>query len=148
MKRVLYMILTLLATLTLASGCKEVTSPSMIEGEWHCATQECDIYISFATTGTFQLYQQLGEGRHHLYNGTWTLDKNTLSGEYNDGTPWGSDYTVAFGDGSDTMTLTATNGSAEAHTYTRTTIPEDVREGSVVEVRSGVVEVVVPSPIL
>lgn len=151
MKRVFNMILSLLAVLVMASGCEEVSSPSMVEGEWHCAADEWDIYIDFASTGTFQLYQLLGQGRHYLYNGTWHLEDNILSGQYNDGTSWGSDYTVSF-DSTDatpgSMTLTPTNGSNEVHTYERTTIPEEVRNGSVVEVRSGVVETRIPAPIL
>lgn len=88
------------------------------------------------------LYQKIGEGAYRIYNGTYTLTTGTtadgvsgyiLSGEYNDGTPWGADYLVESSS-NDVMTLTA-GGVTE--TYTRVTggIPEEVKS-SAVTVRS------------
>lgn len=123
----------------LGTSCEKEDYPALIEGEWHYATDECDIYISFTSEGSFELFQRLGEGRYRLYNGSWRLKEETLSGEYNDGNPWGSSYKVSF-EGSDKMTLTANNGSKEAITYTRKSIPEEVLNNSTCEVRSIVEE--------
>lgn len=146
MKRFIYLALALFGMITLCASCNnKVQTGSLLEGEWHYSSEQCDIYVSFASTGSFELFQKLGEGRHYLYCGTWSLEGDTLGGVYNDGTPWGSSYTVSF-DGDNTMTLTATNGSSESNTYTRTTIPEEVRSESAIQVRS--VELDIPTPLL
>lgn len=128
------MTLALLSMALIAGGCKKEKIQSNIAGEWHCSVEECDIYLAFDPDGTFELYQKLGEGRYYQYNGSWSTDKNIVSGTYDDGTPWGSSYEVEF-DGSDKMTFSATNGSGEVNTYTRTSIPEEVRNGYLVAVK-------------
>lgn len=146
MKRFIYLAFALFGMTIVCASCNTTEqTASLIEGEWHHNTELCDIYVSFASTGNFELFQKLGEGRHYLYCGTWSLEGDTLSGVYNDGTPWGSSYTVSF-DGDNTMTLTATNGSSESNTYTRKAIPEEVRNESATQVRS--VELDIPAPIL
>ena len=83
----------------------------------------------FAATGEFDEYQRLGEGRYRHYEGTWSVEKDVLSGVYADGTEWGSSYTLSF-DG-DTMTLTANNESAETIIYTKTAIPAEVKDEAI-----------------
>lgn len=146
MKRFLYLTLALVGVMFSCASCdKDEKTATLVEGEWHYTSEQCDIYVSFASTGDFELYQKLGEGRHYLYIGTWALEDEILSGEYNDGTPWGSSYTVSF-EGDNKMTLTATNGSSERNTYSRTAIPEEVRQESICKVRSGVA-MEIPAPI-
>lgn len=135
MKRIIYMTLALLSVIIMGTGCKKEKIQSNIAGEWHCTVEECDIYLAFNPEGTFELYQKLGEGRYYQYNGTWSVDKDIVSGTYNDGTSWGSSYQVKF-NGSDKMTFSATNGSGEVNTYTRTSIPEEVMNGYLVAVKS------------
>lgn len=147
MRKFLYMTLALVGLMFAGTGCNsDEKTATLVEGSWHYASDEVDIYVSFASSGDFCLYQKLGEGRHYLYNGTWLLEDNILSGKYNDGTPWGSAYEVSF-EGDNKMTLTATNGSSERNTYTRTTIPEEVLEESVCKVRGGAVEEEIPTPV-
>lgn len=136
------MTLALLSVIIMGTGCKKEKIQSNIAGEWHCTVEECDIYLAFNPEGTFELYQKLGEGRYYQYNGTWSVDKDIVSGTYNDGTSWGSSYQVKF-NGSDKMTFSATNGSGEVNTYTRTSIPEEVMNGYLVAVKSD--EIPVPA---
>lgn len=57
--------------------------------------------------GTFDLSQTVGEGRARTFSGTWTLVETTLSGNYSDGTPWGSSYEVSLSDDKSQLTLTS-----------------------------------------
>ena len=110
-----------------------------IIGSWHCPATSVDaeIYVTFTSSNTFALYQKVGDGGFRSYNGTWELtnsdNKYLLSGEYNDGEPWGATY-EATSTGDDVITLTA-EGVSE--TYSRVeAIPEDVLSSSVVVVKS------------
>ena len=138
MKKLIF-ILTSLAILS-ATGCKKEEKPidcnAVLPGEWHCAPGgfDADIYVAFNEDGSFDLYQQTGDGRHRHYTGNWTCEGSTLSGTYADGTTWGSSYKAMFKD-EDTMTLTALNGSKEVMTYVREAVPSEVIEGCI-EVRS------------
>ena len=104
---------------------------SKVAGEWHCSVEEynSEVYVAFATDGTFDEYQRLGDSGYRHYAGSWNVKDGTLSGIYADGVEWGSSYTLSF-DG-DTMTLTATNDSAEAITYTKTAIPTEVKDSAI-----------------
>lgn len=62
---------------------------------------------STLTEGTFDLSQTVGEGRARNFSGTWTLAETTLSGNYSDGTPWGSSYEVVLSDDKSQLTLTS-----------------------------------------
>ena len=115
------------------------TLASKIITEWHCVVSDIDaeIYLSLGEFYDFELYQKIGEGAHRLYRGTWTLDEDTamLTGKYNDGTAWGSGYTVTLSEDGNSMTLTPSK-EAEAQVYRKESIPSDVKEKAVVIVRS------------
>jgi hypothetical protein len=134
MKRLLYILAALM--LITATGCKKDEKPidcqATLPGEWHCTPEgiDADIYAAFNVDGSFDLYQKAGEGRYRHYTGTWECKGNTLSGDYSDGTPWGSDYTVNFSD-QDNMTFTALNGSEEIMAYTRESVPTEVKAGCI-----------------
>lgn len=108
-------------------------------GEWHSTSiaVKGDLYLGFTEDGKFELYQKIGEGSYRLYRGTWNIDENTgvLSGKYNDSEAWASSYKVEFKDGS--MTFTSTDASAEKSSYEKGTIPAEVKENCIVEVKSG-----------
>ena len=131
-----FYLLTLCAALAFVGCGKENDAPKVDNatkgvGEWHCAPEgyDVDVYVEFAATGEFDEYQRLGEGRYRHYEGTWSVEKDVLSGVYADGTEWGSSYTLSF-DG-DTMTLTANNESAETIIYTKTAIPAEVKDEAI-----------------
>ena len=133
--RLFFMAVALVALVI--TGCGKDNEPSAnslngkVVGEWHYASEEydADVYVAFAAEGTFDEYQRLGEGRYRHYSGTWTMNKDVLNGVYDDGVEWGSSYKVVFGD--DTMTLTSTNGSAEAIIYVKDIIPEEVKQNAI-----------------
>ena len=119
------------------AACKkdpEPTPPVDITGEWQLASiatkaaslggQSVDVYVSFTSDGKFELYQQLGQGWYTYYSGSWKLSEGILSGSYADGKAWGSQYNATVE--GDKMTL-VTAGGGETDTYTRTTIPESVK---------------------
>lgn len=143
MKKIIYMTLALISIAIMGTGCKKDKIQTDVIGEWHCVAGECDIYLGFSQDNTFELYQKLGEGRYYLYKGAWSADKDIISGQYNDGTPWGSSYQVTM-KGPDNMTMTATNGSGEVNTYTREAIPEKVKDEHLVAVKS----MEIPAPTL
>lgn len=133
MKKYIY---TLIALLLIATGCrkdKPVDHAKLVIGEWHCVpgTFEADVYLAIDEAGTFDLYQQIGEGRHRHYSGEWTINDDVLSGTYSDGQPWGSEYQVSFS-GSNTMTMKALNGSDELMDYYREAIPSEIIDGSII----------------
>lgn len=103
-------------------------------GEWHyTATEqgvEEDIYIGFSADGTFEMYQKVGEGVHWYSTGEYSLDtsKGILSGVYSDRYPWKYDYKVAFK--GNTLVMTAVQLETYSLTYTRKSIPAEVRDKS------------------
>ena len=123
-----------LAVLGACLSCGKKEKALDITGEWNLVAletraasigdQTVDVYISFASSGTFEMYQMLGTGRYRKYSGTWTLTGSTLTGKYSDGTQWGSSYEV--GRRSEDM-LTLSSASGEIGTYKKSTIPDSVR---------------------
>ena len=83
-----------------------------------------NVYIDFASDGSFSLYQKIGEGRYTLFTGTYSLSAdNQLSGKYASGSSWGP-YSAAMS-GSN-LTLTSAGGK-ETDTYKKiSAIPESV----------------------
>ena len=137
MKRIL---LIISAILTLAS-CgrdkgKEKTTADYLYGEWHSTSISVtgDVYISFTDDMKFEMFQKIGEGAYRLYRGSWNVEGDLLTGRYNDGEDWAAAYTVTVDDRS--LTMISTNDAAEKSTYTRTEIPEDVRNSSETVVKS------------
>ena len=130
------------ALLTLAACGKkpdnktELTLEQQLCGEWHSTSLsiEADIYISFAEDKTFEMYQQITEGAHRLYRGTWNLEETLLTGKYNDGEDWAAAYEIVIE--GETLTLTSVNDAAEKSVYKKAEIPEDIKTCSAVVVKS------------
>ncbi len=110
-----------------------------VAGEWHCKASDmtADIYVSFVSDGTFELYQQITEGAYRLYRGTWSTDEDNkiITGKYNDGEAWASNYKASVSEDEKNMTLESTVGAVK-NTYTRESIPASVKENCVVMVKS------------
>lgn len=141
MKRILYIIAA--ALMVISCGDKknggnttELTLEQKLYGEWHSTKLaiDADIYISFMENGKFEMYQQIGEGAHRVFRGTWNLEDDLLSGKYNDGEEWAAAYRISV-EGK-TLTMTSANDAAEVSRFAQMQIPDDVKEGSVVVVKS------------
>lgn len=132
MKKILY----ILSAAIMMVACNKEEAENGIYGQWHSETvsTEADIYLSLTKDNKFELFQQIGEGRHRLYRGTWTLDGNILKGKYNDGEDWAYSYHAEFSKKS--LTLTSLDESAQVTVFRREKIPADIKEGSVVIVKS------------
>lgn len=131
MKKILFILsaLMLLAACGKNNGDKtKLTLEQKLYGEWHSTSLPIDgeIYLNFSEDKTFELYQQIGEGAHRLYRGTWALEGNLLTGKYNDGEDWAASYNVDVAD--KTLTMTSNNDAAEASVYEKTEIPAEVKE--------------------
>ena len=133
MKRILYIIIAALSIVSCGSknkdtGKEELTLEQKLYGEWHSTKLaiDADIYISFMENGRFELYQQIGEGAHRVFRGTWNLEEDLLTGKYNDGEDWAAAYKVAI-EGSN-LTMTSNNDAAEKSTYTKSEIPSEVKD--------------------
>lgn len=117
-------------------GNKQLSPSEQLCGEWHSTSLavQADIYICFLENGTFEMYQKIGAGTYRQYNGTWHLEDDILTGKYNDGEEWAAAYTVVIGN--ETLTLTSKNDAAETSKYSLCTIPAEVKDKAVIEVRS------------
>ena len=138
MKRLLYFItaVALLVSCSGKNGGKELTLEEKLCAEWHSTSLaiDADIFLNFIEGGTFEMYQQIGEGAYRLYGGTWGLDGNILTGKYSDGEDWAAAYDIIISD--KTLTLTSKNDAAEESKFTRAAIPADVKDRCVIVVRS------------
>ena len=98
----------------------ETSLSEQIIGEWHYTSAEADIYLGLSSDSSFELYQKIGDGRYRLYN---------------DGEAWGSGYSVSISEDGTEMHLVPDIGSEE-HKYISGSIPEEVRTGCEVVVKS------------
>ena len=140
MKRLIY----IFSALVLLASCgknnddnkPELTLEQQLIGQWHSVSNslEADLYIDFQEGKTFELYQQIGEGAHRLYRGTWNLEGTLLTGKYNDGEDWAAAYQVEMREKQ--LVLTSNNETAEKSTYEKAEIPAEVKETCEIIVKS------------
>lgn len=115
-------------SLVLLTGCKKGKKDSNpVVGEWHLVSwnEEAptfDVYVSFASDGSFEIYQQVWSFDYELFTGTYTVDGDTLKGSYADGSKWATDYKFAKSD----KTLTLKDSSNVNSVYEKCTIPEEI----------------------
>lgn len=139
MKKTLLIICTLLLLASCGEkngGKTELTLEQKLCAEWHSTflPVDGDIYISFNDDKTFELYQQIGQGAHRLYRGTWHLEENLLTGKYNDGEEWAAAYTITINDKQ--LTMTSVNDAAEESVFALEEIPEEVVQTCEIVVKS------------
>ena len=137
MKKLLY----ILSALLILAGCgKDKDGKMSLEeklcGEWHSTSLSVsgDVYLDFSDDKTFGMYQKIGSGAYRLYRGTWNLENGLLTGKYNDGEDWAAAYEITIE--GETLTLTSANDAAEKSVYKKTAIPEDIKTGCAVVVKS------------
>ena len=131
-------IFVFLSVLLLFTGCGK-TLQKKIVGEWHSEPMEnVSIYAAFASDSSFELFQKVGDGRYRRYSGTYILDKrsSTVNGTYSDGSSWATDYEVQYDKNSDRMYFIPADGSGEGWEFVRKSIPSEVRDGSILPVKS------------
>ncbi len=134
--------------LAIFAGCQEKpgeetkkTLAELVAGEWHCSPSDikAEIYVNFAADGKFELYQQITEGAYRLYRGTWTVadeEQKVITGKYNDGENWGSDYVVTVSGDNSMILEPASVTESVKYDYTRTAIPAEVKDNCVIMVKS------------
>lgn len=133
MKKILYI---MAAALVAAVSCQKDGDRVLeqISGEWHYSATESgvaeDVYVAFSEDGTFEIYQKIGEGPYWYSTGDYKLDAESmvLSGVYTDRYPWKYTYKVSVSD--KTLTMTAVEQDGHSVTYTRESIPVQVRQMS------------------
>jgi len=112
------------------------TDKNRLVGEWHLkswnglAPQEFDAYLVFSAGGTFEIYQRIEEVRYQRFAGSYLFADKALSGTYDDQTPWGAAYSVAFDESGDTLTLTSASPAGEVSVYVRASVPASVKESA------------------
>ena len=136
MKKLIYILTVVMLLASCGKDGKKTTTADYLYGEWHSTSISVtgDVYISFTDDMKFEMFQKIGEGAYRLYRGSWNVEEDLLTGRYNDGEDWAAAYTVTVDDRS--LTMISTNDAAEKSTYTRTEIPEDVRNSSETVVKS------------
>lgn len=142
MRKTLYALFAVLG-LCLFAGCsdddKNNDSPlaKQLAGEWHLAswtgeapTDVFEAYVSFASNGSFEIYQQIEEVYYQRYTGSYTLKDSSLTGKYSFNASWNNSYEISFDESGNTLTMVGDPSSGEVSVYTRTAIPESVRNGA------------------
>lgn len=131
MKRIV-LILTLAI---IVSGCskEESTVPVSVQiiGSWSLSgyipatksimigNQSVTVAITFTTDNKFQMTQKVGnEAYEELFEGTYLIEDNILSGAYSDNSSWGESYIVDFKD-TNTLIMQSSKNS-DIFTYSRT----------------------------
>lgn len=87
-----------------------------IIGEWQLTEMDgqeassisTDVYIEFKSDLSFDMYQKVGAVmRYRKFAGTYSVAGSIVSGKYNDGKKWGSDYLATIEGDGQILVLTA-----------------------------------------
>ena len=119
-------------------GSKNIDSG--VVGEWHQtkwsneAYADFDVYVEFLSDGTFNIFQKVETPTFVCYSGDLADNGAQHSGGDRDGEPWGASYAFELSGDGKTLTMISQTDKAEESVYTRTAIPEEVRNAP--EVRS------------
>ena len=101
-----------------------------LAGCWHLVSLygsevDVDIYIDFGKDGKFVIYQRIEELAYTTFKGTYTVDaeNSVVSGVYDDGEAWLSDYNYVVDKENKTITLTSTENPSEVAVYEASKVP-------------------------
>ena len=138
-KNIVLLFASFVVLLLAGCGSSDEKTPSPVEftGEWHlvqwcgAAPTEFDAYVVFNEDRTFAIYQQIERIDYQTFKGQWAYDGTTLSGRYDDGTPWGSAYEIAVDETGATLTLTSRTSVAEVGVYRREAVPAEIRQSAI-----------------
>lgn len=109
------------------------SSAATLEGIWELSSVttkaavgglQVSVYLEFTASGSFTLYQKIGEGRYTKFTGSYALSSDKkLSGTYTGGEAWGP-YGAEIGK---TSLVLTSSGGKEVDTYTKIkAIPDSV----------------------
>ena len=127
MKNFIYMILLAVFVLPSFTACSDQNEGnSILVGEWCYSEDDVEVYMSFSKNGKFELYQKMGEEFiRYYYTGTYEFDGEILTGMYTGYIPFAHDYKVSRS--GDKLTLTSVSEPDYKVTYTKKSIPEEVK---------------------
>ncbi|MBQ0080730.1 MAG: lipocalin family protein [Alistipes sp.] len=129
MKTIKYFFATLMLLCAMACGGGSDTPQIPINGDWQLKSMNNmpfvagDVYITFNSNATFELYQKIGTSDFEHFSGTYQLSATKILGKYTDGTSWLCDYSYTIHN--DTLTLTD-DETSDNYVYESCEIPEDV----------------------
>ena len=99
---------------------------SILVGEWCYSEDDVEVYMAFSKNGKFELYQKMGEDLiRYYYTGTYEFDGEVLTGMYTGYISFAHDYKVSRS--GDKLTLTSVSEPDYKVTYTKKSIPEEVK---------------------
>lgn len=135
MRNIFIKAIAVLAVLAAFAGCEksEQKSPEALAliGEWHfeneaeAVAEKESVYIAFNADDTFELFQKIGDGPYLKLEGTYSVFGYVVSGVYNGGTPWKSQYD--FDVEGETLTMTSIDVAEHVIVYKKKAIPAEVR---------------------
>lgn len=143
MKKTIIRLVAVLTVIFMSVACGEKSGDDVVNvsGEWHLVSYEgidisdVEVYLKF-DKGIFDLYQKLEEGRFRHYHGSYSVNGNTMTGQYDDGEPLGGgSYTVSLESDNSTLTLIPQNDPNEISVYEHAVIPNEVI-GNAIETKS------------
>ncbi len=108
-------------------------SPKPIVGEWRMVSwsdtsvEGMKVYLHLTPCSTFELFQRIENTHYTKYTGSYSASAGILSGVYSDGESWVTDYKYSLSEDGNTLTLETVNEPVETSVYTRTIIPDDVK---------------------
>ena len=145
MKKFIYMIVLAVMAIPSFTACSEQNEEnSILVGEWCYEEGEVEVYMAFSKNYTFDLYQKMGEEYiRYYYTGTYEFDGEVLTGMYTGYIPFAHEYKVSRS--GNKLTLTSLSDPDYVVTYTKKSIPEEVKTHFIPVTKS--VEVV-PMPFL
>ena len=88
---------------------------------------EFGVYISFEH-GLFSIYQQVYTLDYKYYDGEYTVDGTTISGEYYDAGEWKCTYTGGISEDGNTLTLKSNETNPVTCVYKACEIPQQIKD--------------------
>lgn len=103
---------------------------SALSGEWKLSLwnetePEFVVYIDFNNDGTFAIYQQVWSFDYELFEGSYFVNGDIVTGTYTDGSMWACGY--RFETAGDTLTLYSQEDESVTSLYEKCEIPAEVK---------------------
>lgn len=156
MKRYIGFFIAALFCAGAAAGCSESSGndddqnggpvDSAVVGEWRLDVMNGSVvdgfgvYISFASDGHFELYQQTSTSYYEKFDGTFSAVGGVLQGRYSDGELMNT-YDYRAGADGNTLILVTRGENPEESIYVRSQIPSDLQPEPLVRSEAAVVRV-------